>query len=86
MALSDFDIVMFPESLIQLNREIEHHPKLMELLANHPMNELEVKLAEVAAYVEVILDGDYGPKDVDGLCTTLRERLYTKRTGVLIVH
>ena len=41
---------IWPDELIALNREVANHPKLMELLANHPAAEWEIKMAEIALY------------------------------------
>ena len=78
---------IFPEELIALNREISYHPKLQELLANHQAPEWEVKLAEIANYCEMILNGDYLPEDILRIATILTIKLVKKRErqGGLIV-
>ncbi len=70
---------IFPEPFIQLNQEIVYHPKLQALLANHPMAEWEIKLAEICLYCEVIVDGTYLPEELEKLCVILRDRLILKR-------
>lgn len=72
-------INIWPEELIQLNRETLNHPKLMERLANHPSGEWEIKIAEIALYCEVILDGHYLPEDMIRIASVLLKRLIAKR-------
>lgn len=79
---------IWPEELIQLNRECINHPKLMERLANHPMNEWEIKLTEIALYCEVIVDGDYLPEQIVQLCEILLVKLIERREdnrGLLVI-
>lgn len=79
---------IWPDELIALNREIPNHPKLMERLANHPMPEWEIKLAETALYCEVIVDGDYLPEQIISLCEILLVKLIERREdnrGLLVI-
>lgn len=72
-------INIWPDELIQLNRETMNHPKLMERLANHPSTEWEVKIAEIANYCEVIVDGDYMPEQMIQLSGILLRKLIERR-------
>ncbi len=81
-------INIFHEELIHLNQEIANHPKLMELLANHPMAEWEIKMAEIALYCEVIVDGDYLPEEMKKLAGILYRKLIERREdnrGLVII-
>lgn len=71
----------FPEERIRLQQELIHHPELCEFLAKHPANEFEIRLSEIAAYCEVILDGYYSQEELNKLCDILTRRLIQKRTG-----
>lgn len=73
---------MFSEHRNDLAREIPKHPELVELLQKHPQEEFEILLAEIAAYCEVMLDGDYMPEDLDNLSAILYRKLQYKRTGI----
>lgn len=77
----------FPNTLIRLNKEISHHPKLIALLGNHPVGEYEIRLSEIASYCEVILDGEYSAEDQERLAEILEKRLYNMRPrgSILIV-
>jgi hypothetical protein len=78
----------FPEEYIQLNREVEHHPALMTLLQNHPVEEFEIRMAEIATYCQVILDGEYMESDLVKLAKILERRLYNMRpakTGIILL-
>jgi len=78
----------FSESRIQLDREIKNHPELIRLLENHPANEFEIRLAEVAAYCGILLDGDYLPFELNDLCELCYWKLRQKRegTGIILPH
>lgn len=79
----------FPEPFIQLNLEIQHHPILVELLAPHPAHEWEIRLAQIAQYCEVILDGQYMPEEVENLCSILIAKLVSMREdnrGLLVIE
>jgi len=77
---------MFHQNRIDLDREIAgHHPELQKLLANHGSDEFEIRIAEIARYCDVILHGDYLPADLDRLCGILRNKLWEKRIGSLVI-
>ena len=61
-------IDMFPEEWIALNKELQNHPVLIELIQKHLQSEFEVILAEIATYCEVILDGVYTREDICNPC------------------
>lgn len=72
----------FSDHRIELDREVVNHPDLITLLQNHPVDEFEIRLMEIATYCGIALDGEYYQEDLDRLCKVLKERLYTKRTGI----
>lgn len=76
-----FKFEMFPEGYIALNRELATglHPKLEKLLANHPADETDVKLSEIALYCGVVLDATYTLAERDKLCFILAGRLEVMR-------
>ena len=71
----------FPEGIIALNKELATglHPKLEVELAKEPMKEWEMKLARIAAYCGIVLDGDYGRMEIDQLGSILAGRLEVLR-------
>lgn len=77
---------MFSQHRIDLHLEVKKHPALLELLNNHPQEEFEVLLAEIASYCEVILDGTYTSLDLDGLCKVLYDKLVFKRVGLQVIR
>lgn len=72
---------MFPEGYIALNKELATglHPKLEKLLANHPADETDIKLAEIASYCSIALDATYTLAERDKLCFILAGRLEVLR-------
>lgn len=78
----------FPDEFIELNMEILNHPLLGELLSHHPAHEWEIRLAQIAQYCEVVLNGDYMPEDISRIVKILTKRLAEKRVdnrGTLII-
>lgn len=82
-------INIFPDEVIHLQREIINHPKLMNRLANnHRADSWETKLAEIAHYCDMILDGDYTEEDIKRICTILEKKLIERREdnrGLLVI-
>ena len=84
-------IKMFPEGIIALNRELATglHPKLEKALAAQAAQgeDWTDRLAQIAAYVGVILDEAYKIEDVDKLAFTLAGRLEALRetpVGIIV--
>lgn len=71
----------FPEEWIQLNRELCSglHPKLEPILAAIAVEDTDLKLAQIAAYCEVMLDDVYTFEERTELCEILRQKLVLKR-------
>jgi hypothetical protein len=61
----------YPEPILQLQKELIHHPVLQQDLARHPAHEWEIRLAQIALYCEVLLDGDYTEENLVKLCEIL---------------
>ena len=74
-------VEMFTEGMILLNQELATglHPKLEKLLANHPPNEWEIRIAEIASYCGVVLDDVYTKEDFNKLGAILAGRLEVLR-------
>ena len=72
----------FDDRAIALNAEVMNHPVLMEFMAKH--TDPTMKLAEIAAYCEVALDGAYTEEDCNHLADILTRRLIKKRTLLLL--
>jgi hypothetical protein len=74
-------IEYFGDGMILLNEELATglHTHLEAKLSKHPVNEIEIRLAEIATHCDVILDGVYDPKEIDKLCATLAGRLQVLR-------
>ena len=74
-------IEFFPEGYIALNAEIAtgYHPKLEALLSKHPVDEVDIKLSEIAVYCSIVLDGTYTIEEREKLCFILAGRLEVLR-------
>lgn len=77
-------LVLFSPERIALQKELVHHPELIALLQNHPADEFEIRLAEIAAYCGVLMDGNYLPHELDRLCGILVDKLMAKRCLLLL--
>lgn len=74
---------MFPPNLIDLQVEVRNHPELIERLQRHRAEDFEIRMAEIATYCEVILDGEYVQADFDHLAGILVKKLVEKRTPLI---
>lgn len=82
-------INIWPDELIQLNREVLNHPDLMERLAYHPAGEWEIKITEIAHYCDVIVHGHYLPEEMVNLAGILLQKLIDRRRdnrSILIIE
>lgn len=79
------DIVQFPEERIQLMLEVREHPQLMELLQelHVPYEDFGSRIACVAAYCNVMMDGAYTEQDLNKLCDILILKLKDKRKAII---
>lgn len=83
----------FPGPYIQLQKELASglHPKLEEILRVNggAADDVDLKLAQIAAYCEVMLDDVYTLEDRIKLCEILVKKLEFKRenpNGVIILN
>ena len=78
-------LVFFSPVQQALNLEITSHPKLMEHLEKHPAAEFEVRLAEIARFCGIALDGEYNSVDIDVICGMCLEELKKRSTLILTI-
>lgn len=69
---------------IELGIECGHHPELLSKLHAMHADTFETRLACVAAYCEVAVDGDYMPAEIDKLCDILTHKLRQMRHLILM--
>lgn len=71
----------FPEEYLELQKELAtgYHPKLGAILMTCAADDIDLKLAHIAYYCGVVLDGAYTLEDRVKLCEILRKRLLVKR-------
>lgn len=74
----------FPEPLIQLRQEIDHHPDLLVLLSVQSDKDVYIQISEIAAYCDIVLDGTYTREDIVELCELCIKRLQAKRTIMVL--
>lgn len=83
-------LVEFPMEAIELNIEMSHHPELAVAigvyLLENPNADFYDKLATVAAYVGIVLDGNYTMDDVRHLCTLCTQKLQERRSILAVMH
>lgn len=76
--------VIFPEIYIELNKEAALHPGLAERLATQKLEDFEVRLAEILAYLNVPVDGVFTPDEIEAICERCYWALREKRTQVIV--
>ena len=69
--------------MIELNRETKNHPKLLELLADFPYEEVGQRVGCIAAYCNVIVDGYLSQGQLKMLCELCLRRLREKRSIII---
>jgi hypothetical protein len=72
---------IFPQEYLDLQAELASgfHPKIVAIISVYPAEEIDIKLAQIAAYCEVVLDGDYDINDRVKLAGVLTKKLMEKR-------
>jgi hypothetical protein len=70
-------------NFLHLQKEVLNHPKLCEYIDKYKGGEMELKLAEIATYCNVIVDGDYSPDQLNELAGILTKRLQHIRMAEL---
>lgn len=80
---------IFPQEYIDLQRELmfQNHPKLIAILSTCGAEEIDLKLAHIASYCQVLMDGEYTLESRRNLCKILKEKLVLLREpeNVIIV-
>ena len=75
------NIQYFPQEVMELQAEIQYHPKLQELM--HSYNEqyfdFWMKVAGIAAYCNIALDGNYTEEEMVKICKLCLDRLKYRR-------
>ena len=73
----------FPQEYIELQKELAtgYHPQLEKILTINggTSEDIDLKIAQIAAYCEVMLDGVYTLEERMRLCDILRKKLIEKR-------
>lgn len=77
--------VYFPQEFIDLQSELVHHKELCEKLARHHHSEFEIKMAQIATHLEIIMHGDYDAAAMINLAKIMTEKLKQKRDGKSIL-
>ena len=77
------ELVFFPAEVIALNRELATglHKPLEELLVAFGQNDLGDRLACIAAYCDIVVDGLYAGDQIAKLAGILYEKLLSKRAN-----
>lgn len=73
----------FHPARIALAQEVKQHQDLKELLAEIPAEDFELKLASIAAYCNIVLEGAYYPSELDRLCELLLTKLQAMRVETI---
>lgn len=72
-------LAYFGDNILELNKEIQNHPILMQALSAKDISEFEFRIAVVAAHCGLVLDGDYNGNDLEMIAGKCLERLRNRR-------
>ena len=73
----------FDDALIELNKEVKHHPQLMELLSEFPFEEKGQRIACIAAYCHIVVDTYLNDAGLNKLASLLVDELKAKRAIII---
>jgi hypothetical protein len=76
--------VYFPEELLELRNEIQHHPELVLILEAQPQTDIYIHICEIAAYCDVLVLGTYTHNEILELCKMLLWKLKEKRSILVL--
>ena len=76
---------MFPEEFIQLQKEMEHHPLLIQRIQKHAGLGMEVIFAECCHYCNVEIDAELDCEQLMALADVLRNKLLQMKVREAIV-
>lgn len=77
-------LVYVHPAIEELQKELMRHPKLLEEMKAAGVPSFEDGLAQMAAYVDLVLHGEYNGNDVAGVCQEILHRLQAKRGAIII--
>ena len=74
--------ILFSEERIALAQEVKNHPKLVEVLQGMDAgpDDWELRLAAIAHYCGIVVDGEYMPSELDKLADICYWRLRSRNT------
>lgn len=79
------EIEMFPEAAIELHKEVSKHPVLLSALNSlGSESTLNERIAIIAAYCGMVLDGYYQEKELERLFQIMLDKLRNK--GIIALH
>lgn len=77
---------LFPPIIIELQAEIQQHPDLLVNMLQLPKDSpIELKMAEVATYCDMVLNGIYTEDDILKLAGIMINKMKSKR-GELVLE
>ena len=74
----------FPEERRALASEVKKHPELAPLLNEFEPTDFPNRLATIAAFCGVIVDGVYTNEELNKLCSILTHLLIKKRSIIVV--
>jgi hypothetical protein len=78
------DLQFFPQQMLDLHREIQHHPPLLKLLHDQDNKDVYIQLMEIATYCEIVVIGTFTHQDILDLASKCTSKLYAMRTSIII--
>ena len=76
-------IEMFPDNIYDLQVEASHHLDLSLYMQQVDDSDFYIRLANIAAFLGILLDGDYSKEDLERLVDIMIRKLRDRRTIVV---
>ena len=77
-------VQMYDRYLVELNKAVSQHPDLIEMLSKKSHADIEEKIALIAHYCDVVVDGPFLALGMQHLCEQLTDILRAKSIGIIL--
>lgn len=76
----------FPPEILALQHEMLYHPDVIMEMEKCSSKYFEDRLAHLCTHLGVEIDGDFDVDEICMICQKLTDRLFERRTGIVITH
>jgi len=80
------NIEMFPQEILDLHTEVRKHRDLMQKLHDQEDKDVYIQLLEIAAHLNILVEGTFTRDDILELCKLMTAKLYERRSIIILPH